>query len=250
MPLVVLFTSIRCGTLSNALCGDAGCFDPGTGDYDVVVPATVTPGKYKLQIKNMADQTASCSDSSFYVVEEGGETPTLPPSEAPIETPSPVAPPTAAPVRAPSTSPVVPPSGAPAAAPSGAPAAAATDQPVAVVSPTPASVTSSSTSSSPGTPGTPPSPVPSKAACDPTVELEFTYTVETTKLPLVTVSHVSGDRDEGGCLTLTKLYDWLAAGPTDVPEVRTVLVVAIEGLKWCVVSIFSCARCRGRVPVV
>lgn len=61
--------------------------------------------------------------------------------------------------------------------------------------------------------------MPAKVECDPSVELEFTYTLETTKRPLVTVAHASGDRSESGCLTLTKLYDWLATAPTDVPTV-------------------------------
>lgn len=61
--------------------------------------------------------------------------------------------------------------------------------------------------------------VPAKVVCDPSVELEFVYTLETTKRPLITVSHASGDSSEEGCLTLTKLYDWLATEPVDVPTV-------------------------------
>lgn len=62
--------------------------------------------------------------------------------------------------------------------------------------------------------------VPAMGTCDPTAALTFNYTLEDTKRPLVTVAHASGDRSEGGCLTLTMLYDWLATEPTDVPVVR------------------------------
>ena len=62
--------------------------------------------------------------------------------------------------------------------------------------------------------------MPARVACDPSAELTFTYTLEDTKRPLVTVAHASGDRSEAGCLTLTMLYDWLATEPTDVPVVR------------------------------
>lgn len=61
--------------------------------------------------------------------------------------------------------------------------------------------------------------MPAKVECDAGAELEFVYTQESTKLPLITVAHASGDRSEAGCLTLTKLYDWLAAMPDGVPEV-------------------------------
>lgn len=40
-----LKNTCRCGTFSTALCGDAGCADPGTGDYDVLIPADQPVGK-------------------------------------------------------------------------------------------------------------------------------------------------------------------------------------------------------------
>lgn len=55
-----------------ALCGDAGCSDPGTGDYDVVVPADQALGVYKLEVVSAADPSVKrCSDAAFSVVEEG-----------------------------------------------------------------------------------------------------------------------------------------------------------------------------------
>lgn len=72
--------------------------------------------------------------------------------------------------------------------------------------------------------------VPVKAVCDDTAELSFTYTLETTKRPLVTVAHASGDRSEAGCLTLTKLYDWLATEPADVPAVCVVCLNSLPSV--------------------
>ncbi|CAB1102838.1 MEP19 [Ectocarpus sp. CCAP 1310/34] len=182
-----------CGTFSTALCGDAGCYDPGTGDYDVTVPADQAVGEYKLEVVSANDtDVSSCTASSFFVVEVGGA-PSVSPTETPVdETPAPSPPPlpTFAPV-APTPAPVT-------AAPVAAPVA-------------------SSSSSEPGSPGFPPTPVPDKVVCDDTAELSFVYTLEDTKRPLVTVAHASGDRSEAGCLTLTKLYDWLATEPADVP---------------------------------
>ncbi|CAM9760220.1 unnamed protein product, partial [Scytosiphon promiscuus] len=353
-----------CGTFASALCGDAGCYDPGTGDYDVLVPADQALGEYKLEVISTADpEVSGCSEASFSLVTEGtdpAEAPTASPvvatpapSPPPLPTFAPVAP-TPAPAPAPtggpsaagtgaasppptvtsapsvlavvsSTAPpsssatagaaptgspsaeavdtVAPlpatpapssvvvaitpsPSVAAAAAPTGtdavatpaplpatsAPAVAvastpsptgaatvvvaaptpaptvattpaatvlATDQPVtsvAVATPSPIAavpvvaptaspvaapvaspVASSTSEGEPGSPGFPPSPVPAKVVCDDSAELEFVYTLETTKRPLITVAHASGDRTEAGCLTLTKLYDWLATEPADVP---------------------------------
>ena len=84
-----------------------------------------------------------------------------------------------------------------------------------------------------------PNQVPDKVECDPSAELEFTYSLETTKRPLVTVAHASGDRSEAGCLTLTKLYDWLATGPEDVPAV-CVLCVRACGRACVCVCVFVC----------
>ncbi|CAN0194155.1 unnamed protein product, partial [Ectocarpus sp. 12 AP-2014] len=109
-------------------------------------------------------------------------------TDAPIADPAPA---TAAPVAAPAAAPV---------------ASSSSSEPVA-----------SSSSSEPGSPGFPPTPVPDKVVCDDTAELSFVYTLEDTKRPLVTVAHASGDRSEAGCLTLSKLYDWLATEPADVP---------------------------------
>lgn len=172
------------------LCEDPGCYDPGTGDYDVVVPADQPLGEYKLRVKCSDDETTHCSYLTFYVIEAGGDMPTLSPSLTPLETPSPVEPRTASP-NTPTDAPVAPTASPNAPSPLG----------------------------EPGSPGTPPTPVPAKVECDATAKLKFVYTKEDTKLPLITVAHASGDREEVGCLTLTKLYDWLATAPDGVPEV-------------------------------
>lgn len=44
-----------CGTYVASLCGDDGCYDPGTGDYDVVVPADVTPGSFSLYVQELSE---------------------------------------------------------------------------------------------------------------------------------------------------------------------------------------------------
>eukprot|EP00903_Cladosiphon_okamuranus_P009971 g9457.t1 len=186
-----------CGTFSTALCGDAGCSDPGTGDFDVLIPADLPLGDYKLEVVSTSDTNVKrCSDAPFSVMEEA-DLPDESADDGPA-TPAPSPPPL--PTFAP-FAPTAPPSTPPVAAPVAAPVASPVD----------------SSPGEPGSPGTPPSPVPAMVECDPTAELEFTYTLETTKRPLVTVSHASGDRSESGCLTLTKLYDWLATGPPDVP---------------------------------
>lgn len=240
----------RCGEYSVTLCGDPGCYDPGTGDYDVVVPADQPLGEYKLQVKCNDDETSHCSYLTFYVIEAGGDIPTLSPSLTPLETPSPVEPrtaspnvPTDAPVaptaspnapttapnapttspNAPTTSPNAPtgspnvPTGGPTAPTAGGPSPPTETPTSPAVAPTPPD---DSSLGEPGSPGTPPTPVPAKVECDATAELEFVYMQENTKLPLITVSHASGDREEAGCLTLTKLYNWLATAPEGVPEVN------------------------------
>ena len=41
-----------------ALCGK-GCYDPGTGDYDVVVPVDLEPGTFNLYVKELSDDGPS-----------------------------------------------------------------------------------------------------------------------------------------------------------------------------------------------
>lgn len=38
-----------------SLCEEDGCSDPGTGDYDVVIPAKVTPGAFSLYVEEMSE---------------------------------------------------------------------------------------------------------------------------------------------------------------------------------------------------
>lgn len=44
-----------CGTFFASLCPESGCHDPGTGDYDVVVPADVTPGAFSLYVEELGE---------------------------------------------------------------------------------------------------------------------------------------------------------------------------------------------------
>ena len=197
---VFVFFLSSCGTLVGALCGEAGCYDPGPGDFDVRVPAATTPGTYNLEVKKMMDgddadaeeAPESCTASTFTVA----NTDTAAPS------PSPPTAPTSQPASAPTTEP--------------------TGQPVSPsIAPTVPSSPSSS-SSSPGSPGVPPTPVPAKVTCKPAAVVQYSYKEETsTGIPLVTISHASGDRSEGGCTTMTGLWEWLASGPEGVPAVRT-----------------------------
>lgn len=41
-----------------SLCPETGCHDPGTGDYDVVVPADVTPGAFSLYVEELSGSGA------------------------------------------------------------------------------------------------------------------------------------------------------------------------------------------------
>lgn len=204
----------RCGTLAEALCNNLdGCYDPGTGDYDVTVPVDQVSGTYKLQVKNRDDQTAHCSDS-FFVTGETGAVPTLAPAETPVQTrsptPAPFFPATPSPV-VPTEAPVVPLTRAPSPEPTPQPVAPPAAQPVVPPTPRTAPPTQDTT------PIVLPNPVPAKVECDDSAELSFKYTKESsTKLPLITVTHASGDRTENGCLTLTMLYEWLQTAPSDV----------------------------------
>eukprot|EP00903_Cladosiphon_okamuranus_P009933 g9429.t1 len=45
-----------CGTFVASLCPDGGCHDPGTGDYDVVVPAYVAPGAFSLYVEELSGE--------------------------------------------------------------------------------------------------------------------------------------------------------------------------------------------------
>lgn len=50
--------------------------------------------------------------------------------------------------------------------------------------------------------------------------MEFSYSIESSTLqPLVKISHVSENRDEGGCTNFSALYEWLLTKPAQVPEV-------------------------------
>ena len=256
-----------CGTLAASLCEDSGCYDPGTGDYDVVIPADQEEGQYTLEVINVDDQTLGCLESPFDIVIGNDSSPTLAPLQSPMPSPAPrsvaaTVVPTGAVTPAPTDGAVtpsptdgtsttlapsafltpIPTAGAPTPVPSAAAAAltpiptagATTPTPTAATptpqpspaAPTPSpvmptAITSSDSEGTPGSPGTPPSPVPAKVECDPDAELEFVYTQEDdTDLPLITVAHASGDRSEAGCLTLTKVYEWLGSGPAGVAGVR------------------------------
>ena len=51
----VLHVMRSCGTFFASLCPESGCHDPGTGDYDVVVPADVTPGAFSLYVEELGE---------------------------------------------------------------------------------------------------------------------------------------------------------------------------------------------------
>ena len=221
--VLFLVAKNSCGTLVGALCGDEGCYDPGPGDFDVRVPAATSPGTFNLQVKKMlfADDAnpdtaseeaaaSSCTASTFTIVNADGTSPSPSPTSQPASAPTngPTAP-TAQPAAAPTANPSSPTSG-----PTGQPATAPSSSPTL-------SSPSSSSSSGPGSPGVPPTPVPSKVTCKPAAVVEYSYKLETNSgLPLVTIAHTSGDRDEGGCTNLTGLWEWLATGPEGVPLVR------------------------------
>lgn len=66
-------------------------------------------------------------------------------------------------------------------------------------------------------------------------ELLFEYSLEDTKLPLITVSHASGVQADAGCLTLMKLWDYVTSSPADV-DLPVVSVLCL--FRWG-----CCARC-------
>ena len=246
-----------------ALCGTGGCYDPGMGDYDVRLPATISPGKFKLQVKKTAEGNgegdddgvtmSSCTESSFDVVSPSNNSANASAAPTPAavsggggdssnegETASPTAvtsPPTAAtpsPENVTSSPTAVTPAPlAETASPTietEAPAPIETEAPTTVTDfPTPAptgalpTATSSSSSSSTGSgvAGVPPTPVPARVECSSDAVLTYSYELESSGMPLVTIVHESGDRDEGGCATLTTLWEWLSTKPSGVPSVRS-----------------------------
>ncbi|CAM9935969.1 unnamed protein product, partial [Ectocarpus fasciculatus] len=216
-----------CGTLVAELCGEAGCYDPGPGDYDVRIPADTTPGTFKLQVKRVSTDEEACSAEAFAVEAASS-------SARDISTPAPApaaaagATTTAAPVVSSTGAPVNAATGAPVPAATGAPVPATTGAPVPATTPAPAaaatesapvpSVISSATESG-EIPGTPPTPVPPRVTCDPAAVVAFSYKLETsTLLPLITISHESGDRDEGGCTNFSELWEWVKTQDEDVQE--------------------------------
>lgn len=109
-----------------------------------------------------------------------------------------------------------------------APAAAATPVPTtesSIVAMTPAPTlvptVAAPEAREPGSPGMPPDPVPPREDCDPTADLMFTmdYIESDSKAPYLVVRHVSADPKDHGCVTLTKIWEWLQTEPTDVPMV-------------------------------
>lgn len=210
------------------LCGEAGCYDPGPGDYDVRIPADTTPGTFKLQVKRVSTGEEACSAEAFAVEAAASDsssgtraisTPApVPAPSAATTTPAPVVSSTGAPVNAATGAPVPAATGAPVPAATGAPVPAATPAPVAAAAesvPVP-SATSSATESG-EIPGTPPTPVPPRVTCDPAAVVAFSYKLETsTLLPLITISHESEDRDEGGCTNFSGLWEWVKTQDADV----------------------------------
>lgn len=214
----------------DSLCTPEGCYDPGMGDYDVRLPAAISPGKFKLQVKTVDDEEGSvaisaCTNTTFDVVSSpyGATAPpsggTVPPSGAPSPgTPEPSLAETAAPSMAETAAPSVA-TAPPLATVLPTETKVPTPSPVATTSmPTAASLTSSSMTDS-SIPGVSPTPVPGRANCSSSATLTYSYEIETSGMPLVLIAHESGDRDEGGCATLTGLWEWLLSGPSEVPSV-------------------------------
>ncbi|CAM9601879.1 unnamed protein product [Pylaiella littoralis] len=195
---------------------------PPTGYSETSVPVTTGPTTAAPVAPIVVPPTAMPSSAERVA-------PSVPATAAPTlvvaVTPSPTTaaplPSSPAPTAAATSAAPVPP--APTPAPSAAATAAVTSAPAVPTTAAPvasapvAAPVMPSSSGEAGSPGFPPTPVPAKVECDSSAELTFTYTEETTKRPLITVAHASGDREEAGCLTLTMLYDWLATEPTDVP---------------------------------
>ncbi|CAM9568664.1 unnamed protein product, partial [Hapterophycus canaliculatus] len=156
-----------CGTFSVALCGDdgGGCYDPGTGDYDVLIPADQPLGEYKLEVISTADSGVSgCSESSFFLVAEGTD-PADTPTAAPVATtpaPSPPPLPTFAPVT-PTPAPMVAPTGGPSAADSASPVSLL---PVVTSAPSVAVATSTPSPSGTGTVAAPAAATESPSASE------------------------------------------------------------------------------------
>ncbi|CAM9948653.1 unnamed protein product [Ectocarpus sp. 12 AP-2014] len=211
-----------CGTLVAELCGEAGCYDPGPGDYDVRIPADTTPGTFKLQVKRVSTGEEACSAEAFAVEAAASDSSS---GTRAISTPAPVpaaaaATTTPAPVVSSTEAPVPAATGAPAPAATGAPVPAATPAPVAAAAESaPVPLATSSATESGEVPGTPPTPVPPRVTCDPAAVVAFSYELETsTLLPLITISHESEDRDEGGCTNFSELWEWVKTQDADVQE--------------------------------
>ena len=117
--------------------------------------------------------------------------PTIPPVE-PTHAPTTTTPKTPAPTVAPTLSPTVVPT---TVAPTVAPTVSPTGEP--------------GSHGEPGSPGVPPTPVPDKQVCDTTAVVSFELEEDEDDGYEVTVAHASGNRSEGGCVTMTKVWDWL-----------------------------------------
>lgn len=64
-------TCSSCGVFVAALCGEEGCHDPGTGDYDVIIPADVEPGEFSLYVQELSEIGPS-DCATFNVVRDPG----------------------------------------------------------------------------------------------------------------------------------------------------------------------------------
>lgn len=56
-----------CGAFVASLCPEHGCHDPGTGDYDVVVPADVVPGAFSLYVEELSGEDGVWDCTPFTV---------------------------------------------------------------------------------------------------------------------------------------------------------------------------------------
>ncbi|CAM9939118.1 unnamed protein product [Scytosiphon promiscuus] len=197
-----------CGVFVASLCGEGGCYDPGTGDYDVVVPADVDPGAFTLYVEELSE--GGPWDCAPFTVSVNSSAPTPAPTPVFRGEVTTIAPTTPSPAPPPQTT-------APTAG------AVATAAPVAAQVPATPAPSAATPAGEPGSPGVPPTPVPDKTVCDPAAALAFTYDARdedgeiNIEGSLLSVAHASGDRTELGCATLTDVWQWLQTGPEGVP---------------------------------
>lgn len=64
-------------------------------------------------------------------------------------------------------------------------------------------------------------PIPAVITCNDAAVLKYSYKSSSDGVSsgLITISHLSKDSAENGCVNFTSLWEWLKTGPADVPTV-------------------------------